>query len=72
MNEPNFVKWVGSSFDDIDLLEQRLTDCGNDFSDVCTDGRMVCTEDEDGAAETLSSMFVAFASVRADRSLSVR
>lgn len=66
------MKWAGSSFDDIDLFEQRLADCGKDLSDVCNDGRMVCTEDEDGAAETLSSMFVAFASVRADRSLSVR
>lgn len=74
LNEPIFEKWPGSSLDEMDLLEQRLADCGNDFSVVCTGGgRMVCADDEDADTDTLSSTLVGFGgSTAADRSLSVR
>lgn len=72
LNEPIFVKWPASSLDEMDLLEQRLADCGNDFSDVCTDGNIVWTDDDDGVTETLSSIGMGLASTAADRSLSVR
>lgn len=74
LNEPIFGKWLASSVDEMDLLEHRLVDCGNGLSIVCTDGRIVCTDDDDGDTDTLSSIFVGFGggSVAADRSLSVR